>query len=109
MSGAPDALDFKNMRGETASLLRAIAAAAIASASASSVDSGGNSAAVVAAAERVTRDFLDKLNKSAPSTLHVLVVDDDKFIRDTLSRMVRPHFFLILPRRLSCCAPHGFL
>jgi PleD family two-component response regulator len=47
--------------------------------------SGGNQRDMV---ERLTREFLDKLDTTAPQNLHVLVVDDEKFIRDTLTRML---------------------
>lgn len=38
--------------------------------------------------ERLTKEFLDKLDTTAPTNMHVLIVDDEKFIRDTLTRML---------------------
>ena len=76
------------LRPVTVSLLSAISAAAIASVQ----GSGGGTDGAHEIAEKVTHSFLDQLSTSAPAAMHVMVVDDDKFIRDTVSRMVRLAF-----------------
>ena len=83
----------QGLRPITVQLLRAISTAAIAAAHSNAGDRPASTpiecaAEARAAAERVTHEFLDQLSTSAPAAMHVLVVDDDKFIRDTVSRML---------------------